>query len=77
MYHNQRIKIWVDDLRSFVANEENGEQGIVFVYEGDRFSYFPQDPGTIAYHSDEGVSVDLFEDDDIFRMVILKILNQE
>lgn len=65
------------EVGSFVANEENGEQGIVFVYEGDRFSYFPHAPGTIAYHSDEGVSVDLFEDDDIFRMVILKILNQE
>lgn len=65
------------EVGSVIANEETGEQGIVFIYEGDKFAYFPDDPGTLAYYSDEGVSIDLFEDDEVFRNLILTMLNQE
>lgn len=65
------------EVGGFVANEETGEMGIAFVYNGDRFMYIPElnKPGTLSYSSETGgMGIDYFENDEIFREVVMKLL---
>lgn len=66
------------DVGSFVANEETGERGLSFVYKNDRFMYFPVNDGAgmLNYYSESGgMGIDFFENDEIFRKVVIKLLD--
>ena len=66
------------EVNGFIANEETGEKGITFVYNGDRFTYIPyNNPGLISYSSESGgMGIDCFEDDEIFKTVVIKLLEE-
>lgn len=67
------------EVGGFIANEETGEKGITFVYNGDRFMYIPETnkPGMLSYSSETGgMGIGYFEDDEIFRKVVTKLLEE-
>lgn len=66
------------EVSGFIANEETGEKGIEFVYNGDRFMYIlDNNSGMLSYSSESGSMGDVyFEDDEIFRKVVSKLLEE-
>ena len=67
------------EVGEFIADEETGEKGLAFVYKSDRYLYIPHDdsPSMLSYSSESGgMGIDFFEEDEIFKKVVRKILEE-
>ena len=66
------------EIGSFDVNEDNnGEKGLGFEWNGDKYLYYPNDPGRLCLITEVGLSDEFFENDEVFREIALKLLESQ